>query len=397
MSKEVLIVVGAGSFQLPVIIRAKERGFFVVTLDANPEAPGFAFCDRSIVADIKNPDVCIDALQGVKPVAVLALATEVALVTVASIAAVFGLKGVSIEAALNSTSKKRMRECFLEYKIPSPAFKAISNSSSVDTAAAAIGFPLVVKPSDSAGSRGVSIVTIPESLQAAYDHALSFSTSGEVLIEEYMHGVEISVESYVQDGVITILSLSDKIRTQSQYPLDTHVIFPSEKPDAIQAKVTSIAVRAIEACKIDNAVVHMEMMVTSEGPKMVELAARGAGFHVFSKMLAWVCDINTVDLLIDISLGKTVLYNELKQRGAVLAFPGSESGKVKAVFGLSEIKQIQGVVEAEVYLKTGDKVNDLRSGSDRVGHIIVFGDNRVKALEITAKAEKLFNIEVISI
>ena len=398
MSKEeVLVVVGAGSFQVPVIARAKERRFFVVALDANPEAPGFALCDRSIVVDIRNPAACIAALECIEPVAVLALATEVAVVTVAFIAEVFGLKGVSVEAALNSTSKKRMRECFLEYKIPSPAFKAISNAASVNTAAAAIGFPLVVKPSDSAGSRGVSIVTAPRSLQAAYDHALSFSTNGEVLIEAYMDGVEISVESYVQDGVVTILSLSDKIRTESQYPLDTHVIFPSEKADAIQAEAKSMAIRAIEACKIDNAVVHMEMMVTPEGPKMVELAARGAGFHVFSKMLAWVCDINTVDLLIDISLGKKIMYPALKQRGAVLAFPGAKSGIVKEVYGLSDIQQTQGVYEAEAYVKTGDRINELRSGSDRIGHIIVFGDDRVKALEITRKAERLFNIEVTSI
>lgn len=394
-NEPIIIIVGAGDFQLPAIIRAKERGFFVVALDANPDAAGFALSDQSIVVDIKSAKNCIEAIKDLKPVAVLALATEVAVVTVAVIAEFFGLKGLSIEGAHNSTSKIRMRECFLKFEIPSPVFKIVVDVALLNLLAQDIGFPLVIKPSDCAGSRGVSIVHSSKSLLEAYNHAFSFSASGEVLMEEYMHGVEISVESYIQDGIVTILSLSDKIRTKPPYPLDTHVIFPSNKSATIQTAAKSIAVKAIQACKIDNAVVHMEMIVTDEGPKMVELAARGAGFHVFSKMLGWVCDINTVDLLIDISLGNKInTCNQLPQRGAVLAFPACECGIVKNVYGLDSIRTMKGVYEVESYVKTGDTIRELKSGSDRVAHIIVFGDNRTEALSINEAAEKIFKIEV---
>ena len=109
----------------------------------------------------------------------------------------------------------------------------------------------------------------------SFKHALSFSKSGKVLLEEFMDGVEISVEAFVQNNEIVILSLSDKIRTPFPYPLDTHVIFPSNKSKKIQNEAIEIAKAAIKASGLNNSIIHMELMVTNFGVKVVEMAARG--------------------------------------------------------------------------------------------------------------------------
>lgn len=390
----IVIIVGAGSFQIPAIMEAKRMGLFVVALDGNNDAPGFEFADERIVVDIRNPEACLREVKELRPAAALGLATEVAVVTVAAIAEHYGLKGPSVEAAYNCTSKLRMRQRFMENAIPSPRFHLITDEKDLNSLSQLFGYPLVIKPSDSAGSRGVSIVSSLEGLHDAFHHAAKFSVSGEILIEEFMEGVEISVEAFIQDGDVTILALSDKKRTESLYPLDTQVIFPSTKSLEVQRQARGVARAAIKACKVDNAVVHMEMIVTPNGPKMVELAARGAGFHVFSKMLAWVCDINTVKLLIDISLGNKVELNNIKQRGAVLSFPFSDAGTVVSVEGISDVKAIPGIHDVEVYVKEGDKVNELRSGSDRVAHIIAFGNTRAEAESIAGEAENLIKIKL---
>lgn len=395
MHKSTIVIIGAGVFQIPAITEAKRMGFFIVAIDGAANAAGFEHADRHFVADIKNAEECIRLIKDIKPVAVFALSAEIAVVTVATICNHFGLPGISPEAALNSTNKKRMRECFARENLPSPKFIAIFKEEDLKKKANLIGFPLVIKPADSAGSRGVSMVKTEDRLIEAFTHAKNYSTSGEVLIEDYMEGVEISVEAYIQNGEVTILSLSDKIRTPLPYPLDTRVIFPSNKEAAIQEKAKTIARQAILSCGINNAVIHIEMMVTSEGPKLVELAARGAGFHVFSSLLSWVCDINTVELLINISLGRPMKLHSIKQRGAVLSFPSLKAGIVKKIRGLEEIQNMPGIYDSKLYINVGDTVRHLKSGSDRIGHIIAFGEDRASAVRIADEAEKKLKIEII--
>lgn len=396
MSKaSTIVLIGAGPFQMPGILEAKRLGYFVVAIDGAPDAYGFKYADQHFVANIKDAEACLEIVKKLNPVAVFALATEVAVVTVAKICAALGLPGISPEAALNSTNKKLMRRCFLKANLPSPQFFPLSDQQTMREKAASVGYPVVLKPADSAGSRGVSIVEKESDLPAAFEHAMKYSTSGEVLLEEYMDGIEISVEAFIQDGKVTILALSDKVRTPWPYPMDTRVIFPSNKPQDIQDRARSIAEQAIKACKIDNAVIHMEMMVTKKGPMMVELASRGAGFHVFSKMLGWVCGINTVELLIDISVGKKIELKEIKQRGAVLSFPSLKSGIVKSIAGLEEVKAMPGIHDAELYIKPGATVNELKSGADRIGHLIAYGEDRDDALRIADLAEQKLKIEIL--
>ncbi|NBO71411.1 MAG: ATP-grasp domain-containing protein [Bacteroidetes bacterium] len=390
-----VVLIGAGLFQLPAIKEAKRLGLYVIALDGDANAPGLPYADKYFIADIKDPKQCIEIIRPFRPAAVFALATEVAVRTVADICAELDLKGVSPEAAINSTNKKRMRDCFLRDKLPSPKFIAVNDTVDLDKNASNIGYPLVTKPADSAGSRGVTIVETQDQLAEAFAHAKKYSTSGEVLLEEYMSGDEISVEAFIQNGNIQILSLSDKIRTPKPFPLDTRVIFPSNKDDKIQIEARRIAEQAIVSCGIDNAVIHIEMMVTPTGPKLVEIAARGAGFHVFSNLLSWVCDINTVELLINISLGREVKLTKIKQRGAVLSFPSAKRGIVKKIENIETIKKTEGIYDAELYIKVGDQINPLKSGSDRIGHIIAFGSDRNSALEIAENAESLLKIEVL--
>lgn len=395
-SEIILVVIGAGEFQLPVIERANERGIKVIGIDGNENAVGLKFCFESYVIDIKNPEKIINLLKSLKYKfhGVLTLAAEIAVVTVSAIAEEFNLKGASIEASKICTNKYLMRKCFQENKIPSPDFNLLTNYKDFEKIISNFNFPFVIKPIDNAGSRGVVIVENESMITNAINHSIRFSKSGKLLVEEFMDGVEISVEAFVQNNKIGILFLSDKIRTEYPYPLDTHVIFPSNKSEAIQNEAIEIAKNAIRASGLNNSIVHMELMVTSLGVKVVEMAARGAGFHVFSKILKWVSGINTLDLLIDISLGIEFKYESFKKRGAILSFPICSEGIIESISGLEEIQNLEYISEAELYVKPGDKVNKLKSGADRIGHIITLAETRDEALKINNIAENSLKIKI---
>jgi biotin carboxylase len=252
-----------------------------------------------------------------------------------------------------------------------------------------------VKPVDNAGSRGVSRIDKVEDIKEAYLSAKDFSRVGDLLIEEFMDGQEVAVDAFIYKKDMYVLTVSDKIRTDPPYLLDTTVIFPSSYPDDIINEVCKIAMKAsVYAVGIDNSPIHVEIMVTREGPKMVELAARGAGFKVYSDILPMITGVDTLNAAIKMCLDMGPDFSVKKKRAAVLKFFPNKLGKLKAIKGLDAVKNLKGVVDLELYIKLGDIIKPLTCGSDRIGHVISLADTRKDALALVEQVEELIDFEV---
>ena len=388
-----ILIIGAGPVQVAGIQRARELGFHVIAADDNPAAPGLALADHTDVGHVKNVAHLTALARAERVEGIFSISVEQAVKTIAAVCHELRLPGLAPEAAENATNKHRMRAAWAAAGVPSPASHACQSLAEVRAAAGRLGFPVVVKPADSAGSRGVSFVDHDAQLDTAYEQARVFATGGTVLVEEYMPGVEMSVEAFVAGGRFWPLALSDKIRTQPPYLLDTTVLFPSEQPQAIQDEAVRIVARAAEILGIDNAPIHAEVMVTPKGPMMVELAARGPGFKVFTEMIPWVTGIDTVRELIRLSVGETPDFSNPLQRGAVLRFPEVAPGRVRHISGVEAARAIPSITDLEVYCHEGDTVRPLTSGSDRVGHIIAMAATRAAALAAVQQAEQALHIE----
>jgi biotin carboxylase len=393
MAKKVLII-GAGLAQMAGIERAKEMGLFVIATDGNPDAPGLRIADIPVVLDVKDIQGTINLALEQRIDGVFCLPVEVAVRTVAAVAQRLGLPALSPQAAENATDKYLMRKLWALNDIPSPEFRLCGSLDEAEEAVREIGLPVVIKPTDNAGSRGVSKIDRFDDVPVAYDKAFGCAARGRVLVEEYMAGVEMSVEAFVYDGKTHIIAMSDKVRTEPPYLLDTTVIFPSEQPVTIQKQAKDIVTNAINALNIDMTPVHAELMVTPEGPKMVELAARGPGFKVFTDMIPWVSGVDVVKELIKLSIGEKPDLNVSCSRGSVLRFPEVPPGKVKKVEGVDEARKIKGISDIDIYVKPGDIVLPLTSGADRAGHIISMAETRKEAMEIIARVESVLRIEI---
>ncbi len=395
MGKKVLII-GAGSVQATGIRRAKEMGCTVIATDGNPRAPGLAHADMAVVIDVKDIPRTVALAKKQRIDGVLCIAVEAAVKTVAAVASEMGLPGLSPEAAEKATNKGLMRKFWALEGVPSPSSFGCRSLQDAQHASSDVGLPVVVKPADNAGSRGVSFVDRPEDLPQAYKKALSCSESGLVLIEAFMAGVEMSVEAFSYKGKIHILALSDKMRTSPPSLLDMTVLFPSSQPAHVQRGVERIAEAAIVALGIDMSPVHAEVMVTPRGPMMVELAARGPGFKVFTDMIPWVTGVDVVRELIKVSLGEEPDFSIRYNRGSVLRFPEVLPGRVRAVEGLDAARRLEGILDLDIYVQPGEMVRPLASGSDRIGHIIAVADTRKKAQEIVDQAERMLKVEVVA-
>ncbi|MGB8166686.1 MAG: ATP-grasp domain-containing protein [Chthoniobacteraceae bacterium] len=388
-----VLIIGAGPVQVAGIKRARELGFHVIAADDNPHAPGLPLADQADVGHVKDVAHLTALARAERVEGIFSISVEQAVKTIAAVCHELRLPGLTPQAAENATNKHRMRAAWAAAGVPSPVSQACQSLAEIRAAAGLFGFPVVVKPVDSAGSRGVSFVDHDAQLETAYEQARVFASGGTVLVEEYMHGVEMSVEAFVVGGRFWPLALSDKVRTQPPYLLDTTVLFPSEQPTAIQEEAVRIVARAAEVLGIDNAPIHAEVMVTPKGPMMVELAARGPGFKVFTEMISWVTGIDTVRELIRLSVGETPQFADPLARGAVLRFPEIAPGRVRSISGVEAARAVPGITDLEIYCREGDTVRPLASGGDRVGHIIAMSDTRAVALAAVREAERTLQIE----
>ena len=392
MMAPTIMIIGAGPFQVPAILEAQEMGYRVLAVDGNADALGLKLANYQYNIDLKDIEDCIQVARERKIAGVFTVAADVAVKTVAAVASALKLPGLTVESAEIATDKSRMRECFEKHGVPSPKWRKCRKLEEASAKSQEIGFPVVIKPADSAGSRGVSLVQNVGDVTAAFYGAAKHTTNSLILVEEFMPGVEISVEAFVHKGQVHILTLSDKVRTKPPYLLDLSVHFPSNQPAEIQKQARDVATRGILACGIDNATIHMEQMITPDGPKIVEFAARGAGFHVFTNMIHWVTGVNAVSELIKLSVNAKPDFTVTANRGCVLKFPQIKPGLVNSVSGLEEARRIPGVLNADIYVKPGDTIRPLTSGADRVCHIIAFGETRAEAEQIAERAENTFKI-----
>jgi len=389
-----VLIIGAGPAQYQGIAKAKQMGLFTIVTDCNPGAPGLAIADVPLVLDVKDCENSIEVARQYQIDGVFSIASEVSVRTVAAVAEELKLLGLSGEVARIVTDKALMREKYVGQGVPSPRFQVAYSCEEASKAVEELSLPVVIKPTDSAGSRGVTKVDTEPQVEDAFEKAKRFSEQGKVLIESFMEGVEVSAEAFVYRGKIKILALSDKIRTPPPYLLDTTVVFPSNYPKDTKDRICEVARKAVKAVGINNGPVHIEIMMTPEGPKMVELAARGPGFKVFTDMIPYVTDVDVVEGVIRLALGEEPDLEIRARRGSVLKFIDARPGRIKDIKGKEQVRNISGVYDFELYLGIGDEIKPLTCGDDRVGHMISFADSREKAMEIIEEADRLLEIKV---
>lgn len=383
-----ILNIGAGPSQTAGIQQAHEMGCRIIALDGDPEAPGLKIADMGLVLDVKDKEGVLKIAQEYEIDAVLSIASDICLITAAAVAESLNLKGMPPDKIFPAVNKGAMRRVFSECGVPGPRYRVIEKWDCLHEAIDEVGFPAVLKPVDSAGSRGVFFVASAEDLLFRYTAAVKWSPSGVVILEEFMPGPEISVEAFVVNGDVHILTLSDKERTAPPSLLDTTLKFPSIQPNPVQRKVCDVAVRAIEALEINDCPVHMEQIITSEGPKVVEMAARGPGFKVYTDIIPYVTGVNGIEAQIRLLLDKAPdLTTRVPLRGACLMFFSSEEdGVIKEIRHLDKLALNPDIYEIEMYVNPGDKVRKLTCGQDRIGHLLTLSETREKAVSLAEEA-----------
>ena len=213
-----IAIIGASALQNPLILKAKSMGLETHVFAWAAGDIGEKTADYFYPVSIVEKEQILSVCRKIGIHGICSIASDLAMLTVNYVADAMGLVGNSPECTQLSTNKASMREAFAKCGDPSPEFFVIRqgddpNESAFREQITKLHFPVIVKPVDRSGSRGVTLVADKAELLPAIEHARIQGFSGDVIIESFVHGKEYSVECLSCRGVHTLLQITEKFTT----------------------------------------------------------------------------------------------------------------------------------------------------------------------------------------
>lgn len=298
-----IAIIGASYLQLPLIKKAKDMGLVTHVFAWKANDVGEKEADYFYPISIIEKDEILNKCKEIGVDGICSIASDLASITVNYVAQNMGLISNSLECTNKSTNKHLMRKCFEANGDPSPKSVLINNINDVDLDS--FSFPLIVKPTDRSGSRGISKVNNKEELLTAIEHAKEEGFEKNVLVEEYAIGDEYSVECLSYAGKHTLLQITKKYTTGSPNFIETGHLEPSLLPKEIQNKIQEIVFHALDSLEIKYGASHSEIKIDDKGNiKIIEIGARMGGDLIGSDLVKLTTGIDFVENVIRICLGE---------------------------------------------------------------------------------------------
>lgn len=387
-----ILIVGASILQLPAIKKAKEMGLCVAVADYNPKSVGISFADKYYNASTIDIDAICKVAEDFRPDGIMTLATDMPMRSVAAATSMLGLPGISMQTAIKATDKGEMIKAFKQHNVPSPWYYIINSIEELTKYD--ISYPCIIKPTDNAGSRGVYLAHDEQELTDHFAYSQHESRSGQVIIEEYLTGNEVSVEILVVGGKINILAITDKLTTGAPHFVEMGHSQPSRLPASVIDEIINVAIMAIKAIGIETGPAHVEMMVTSQGVKMIELGARMGGDCITTHLVPLSTGIDMIRATIDLSLGLDPDISVKFQKGSAIRFFKTSTGILRSITGIDETRETNGIIDVVFTKSIGEKIENINSSIDRIGYVISQAQNAEYAIRACSDAMKKITIEI---
>jgi carbamoyl-phosphate synthase large subunit len=395
MRGKLLHIVGGGYNQVPLVLTAKSLGLKVLVTDINENPPCRAHCDLYERIDTADKHATLKAAREHRIDAVATDQTDVAVPTVAFIAESMGLPGIGYDASLRFTNKFLMREALKktcprhipEYHFLGSVEEALEFCRGLRSAG-----EFIVKPINSQGSKGVRKLS-DSGFESAVRAAFIESKGRGLLIERFLHGFEFSVEAYKEGGTLHPLAITKKYHYNSNDCIDERNTWLADISPELESSLFEVNRRIIEALGLPFGITHAEYKVSDGKPYLMEIAARGGGGSISSKIVPFLTGFEPARaLLLKIfDQPHEVRPGDYKNKFAVLKFFDLKPGRVEKLH--VNAAALDGLLEYNLDLKPGDVIRPISDSRDRPGYFVAYGTDRARVLAKEKEAEAAVVVE----
>lgn len=393
-----ILIVGAGFGQIPAIIKAKENGAIVYAVDKNPDADGSKYAHKFFQIDVKDEDSILNLVKKEKIEFAFTMQSDHGIKSVARVNQFLEIDAFSYHTAILCSNKIEFRNCLRKFDISQPKFRVVYDYEECLKATEEFGYPSMIKCPDSSGSRGISKVGNSEEVYLAFNEALAYSSiKNGVIVEEYIEGFEFGAQTLSKDGKCSLVLIHDDEMYNESNLVPIGHSFPFKNNHDINLSAAKETIKkAVESIGIINGPANVDVIydVNSRQIKIIEIGARigatclpeltsihtGIDWVVYSMLL----------LVEDINLDQIKL--ETNPCVARILF-SNQTGTVRSI-NIDNPGILNNVTEFELTIKVGDRVHKLSKGTDRIGKIVLVGENLEMLEKISSNFLSNFNLEI---
>ncbi len=395
-----LLMLGGLRYLIPVIKKAKEMGHHVITCDYLPHNIAHQYSDEYYNVSIIDKDAVLELAQSLQIDGIMSFAVDPGVLTAAYVSAKMELPSPGPHKSVQILQNKGLFRKFLEENgFNTPNFHSYSNIVEALQEFDRNSLPVIVKPVDAAGSKGVTKVTQYDDLEPAIIRALKFSYSKKFIIEDFIEsqGFASDTDSFSINGNLSFVSFNNqRFDSHSPNPYTPSAFsWPSSISKENQEVLMDELQRLIDLLGMKNSIYNIEVREGKDGKMYImEVAPRGGGNRL-SEMLQYATGADLITCAIQAALGERI--DNLDQPvysgnwGEVILH-SNKSGRFKELKIADEI--VKNVVEIDLWVREGDVVREVTAANDTIGTLVLNFDTQRRLNTVMSNLNRYIEILV---
>lgn len=373
-----LMLLGGIRYLLPVIKAAHHHGYYVITVDYVPDNIAHQYSDEFHNVSILDKDAVLKLAQELKIDGILSFGVDPGVITAAFVAEKMNLPfQCSYKSACILQDKSLFRQFLKDNNFNVPNAKGYSSKEDALADTDYFNWPIIVKPVDSAGSKGVTKIDLKEQLPSAIEYALSESHNGHFIIEDFLEkeGNSSDCDSFTVDGKLVFCSFNEQLFDNKAINPYTPAAYtwPSTIPQWAQDELKNELQRLMTLLNVKTGVYNIETRLCKNGkPYIMEVSPRGGGNRL-SEMMKYISGQDLIDNCVRAAVGEPIdTISQPKYKGYwAEVILHSDSNGIFQTINIDKSTENKYLVEKDIWVKKGDKVQGFTGANTTIGTLVL--------------------------
>lgn len=370
------MILGAGIYQVPAILKAKEMGLNTIVCSNNTDDPGMSIADTSYnISTIENEEI-LNVAKKEKINGIITIASEASAPTVSYVANKLHLSGYDYAITKTIFNKYLLRQYLKENGFKVPKYGKAKTISEALSIFSKISHKAIMKPLESSGSRGVHLIVREEDIIKHFDESSKYSFGEKgVIIEEFIEGVDVGAECLIYERNLIFFNIYNRYLNEYFVPISKSL--PDKLNEKKKAEVRELITECIRILKLDSGALNLQLVITDNNSIIIEMGARLGGCCL-TELMKYSTGADTIKSTISMALGQKPDVRVTKNDCYGVRIIGSNKDGILTYISPEDVvkeKLCGSIIDLKYDYNSGDIIHKFNQGSHRIGHIIFKGSS----------------------